>query len=119
MRDSGESRRSWRPRLLAGLIIALVVSIAWGSYLAQRPRTFACQARPQSEGTPVFFASSVEARPWFGRHHVYAIFVVPRRYRSGRRYRPIATIDLGTEHETLTEGSVEPMDSRPVEAGFF
>lgn len=77
------NRISGRFRWIAwiGLIlgIAMVPTLAW---LADRPPTTNCNDRSWlNSSDDVIFASKVVDTPWYGRHNVYGVFVIPTQYR--------------------------------------
>lgn len=52
------------------------------NWLAERPPTTSCDDRSWlHSGDTVVFASQVVIKPWYGRHHVYGVFVIPDEYR--------------------------------------
>jgi hypothetical protein len=64
-----------------GLIlgIAMVPTIVW---LEDRPPTTNCNDRSWLNSSDnVIFASKVVFEPWYGRHNVYGVFVIPSQYR--------------------------------------
>lgn len=71
-------------RSTAALGLAIVVGLM--VWLADRPPTADCgtAASPPSNVYEIA-AAKVVVRPWYGRHHVYGIFVVPNQFND-RRY---------------------------------
>jgi hypothetical protein len=67
---------------LASAILILAGILAW---LLNMPPTHDCPEEGSS-APPKFRPAKVVARPWFGRHEVYGIFMIPLRFRSGRTY---------------------------------
>ena len=69
----------WKLRNIT-TVVALAL-LAMGISLGQFAPTTGCQ-NGQVPGYPFSFpASEVVAKPWLGPHHVYAIFIVPIKYR--------------------------------------
>jgi len=69
------------------ICIALLLSSAGGIvlviWLARRPPRAGCISTEGLSTDPlVLVASRVVAQPWYGRHNVYAIFLLPKEYRS-------------------------------------
>lgn len=65
---------------------------------------------------PYICASKIVAQPWFGRHEVYGIFIVPLRYRSGRTYRGKLSVN-GYQTELLPDGQLLSRRDDDVVAG--
>lgn len=49
------------------------------------------------------FATKVVVQPWFGRHEVYGIFIVPLRYRSGQTFIGKLSVN-GYQTELVPDG---------------
>ena len=116
MKCSGLYERIW----IAGVSCAMVLStiVLW---LVAMPATSHC---PEEEPTNIeqYRAHPVKVvvKPWYGRHQVYGIFVVPLRYRSGRSY--FGTISVaGFKDELFPDW--QPRDQRVedviVEPGYY
>jgi hypothetical protein len=67
-----------------GVVLLYIGTAAW---LTATPVTNHCQSEGTSD-SKLFRAHPVKVavRPWLGRHQVFGIFMVPLRYRSGKRY---------------------------------
>lgn len=73
----------------AALASVAVIGTVW---LATRPPTRPCIDLSSAEpGEAVVLATTVVAHPWLGPHHVYALFVVPEKYRD-RTYSATMTV---------------------------
>ncbi len=84
-------------RASLSLGITLLMAAVW---LANRPPRGPCAALDASEsGSHAFPALKVIARPWFGPHHVYGIFVVPDQYA---RASYAETVKVRNYEETLS-----------------
>ena len=79
--------------------MVLAATVLW---LVAMPGTSHC---PEEEPTNLeqYKAHPVKVvvKPWLGRHHVFGVFVVPLRYRSGRSY-------LGTISVPGLKGEIAP-----------
>jgi hypothetical protein len=87
--------------VLTGLLFA-VVMVPITIWLANRPPTTSCDDHswlPSSD--TVVFASQVVVKPWYGRHNVYGIFVIPAQYRD-KEYSGTMIVRGVAEHENLS-----------------
>jgi len=58
-----------------------------------KPTTSHCPVEePSDSRRDVSHPVKVVVQPWFGRHHVYGVFMVPARYRDENRYRTTMNI---------------------------
>lgn len=79
--------------------IAIVPTIVW---LAGRPPTTDCNDRSWLNSSDnVIFASKVVAQPWYGRHHIYGVFVIPSQYRD-KEYSATVMVRAVKEHFDLS-----------------
>jgi len=80
-------------------VVVMVPSLWW---LAHRPPTTSCDDRSwvNSSGT-VVYSSQVVIKPWYGRHNVYGIFVIPPEYRD-KEYSGTMIVRGVEEHEDLS-----------------
>jgi hypothetical protein len=102
-------------RRTVSVIVAVgIVTIAMTSWLASRPPATDCSGRAifDSNGG-VILASKVVVRPWYGPHHVYAIFVIPDRYRDSR-YSHTVTV-LGVKEPASLGDSAVILNARSVQ----
>lgn len=63
-------------------LVAIVITITTLQSLAP---THDCMTQDLQSARDIR-AVKVIARPWFGRHWVYGVFVIPMQYRNSRRY---------------------------------
>jgi len=96
--------------LLVGLALVTTGSVTW---LATRPPTAGCPGNSDVTGPIVIPARSIVARPWYGPHHVYGLFMVPERFG---REKVLATLRVGGFQEPAdlrgrrwSAGSVDPL----------
>jgi hypothetical protein len=79
--------------------IAVVPTIVW---LAHRPPTTNCEDRSWlNSADNVVFASKVIVEPWYGRHNIYGVFVIPNQYRD-REYSATVIVRGVAEHANLS-----------------
>lgn len=64
------------------VVLVLTITVAW---LLIKPPTYDCTIEHSTDSCQIR-PSKVIIRPWLGQHHVYGIFMLPLRYRSGRTY---------------------------------
>ena len=72
---------TWRGRAGTVGVLAIVSSVVAMLLWIGRVHRGECRGNGSPEpGEAVILASDVVFRPWMGRHHVYGIFHVPKRY---------------------------------------
>lgn len=108
-------------RIGTAAVMSVLVFAATVSWLVAMPGASHC---PEEEPTNLeqYKAHPVKVvvKPWFGRHQVFGIFVVPLRYRSGRSY--FGTISVKTyNREFAPDQQVEArqVDDVVVEPGYY
>ncbi len=71
-------------------------------WLEDRPPTTNCNDQSWlSSSDNVVFASKVVFEPWYGRHNVYGVFVIPAQYRD-TEYSSTVIVRGVKEHATLS-----------------
>ena len=101
-----------------GVVLLGVCATSW---LVATPVTNHCQAEETSD-SKLYKAHPVKVvfRPWLGRHQVYGIFVVPLRYRSGKRYSgTISVQNFNDEFAPDWQPEVQRVEDVVVEPGYY
>jgi hypothetical protein len=74
--------------------------------LLQLPPRTACDYVPQEkQGEHWFQAIRTVAQPWFGRHHVYGVFIIPNAYKFDHLFA--AKLIIQGTHQEFPAGSPE------------
>lgn len=60
--------------------------------MLHKPATHDCVTEYSTDGYHIH-PRKVVIRPWFGRHHVFGVFMVPYVYRSGRTYSGVISVE--------------------------
>jgi hypothetical protein len=89
------------------LASALVSSAIW--QLAN-PETRDCVMRDSGNSLEIR-ARKVVVQPWLGRHHVYGIFIVPKRYGDANEYLPTMRIQGLEVSFVVEEGGERVQDT--------
>jgi hypothetical protein len=102
-------------RRTAALGLSLLVSLTL--WLATRRPTLDCgPAASRASNVQEIAAAKIVVRPWYGRHHVYGIFVVPNQFND-RRYSTTLTVrdfEMSIVRKRIPEkGHVDPVLARP------
>jgi hypothetical protein len=93
-----------RPR---AVLLALIFSAA-AAWVAVGASTSTCHNAAARPGEQIFQPSAIVLRPWFGRHNVYGIFIVPDEYQEPK-YTITATVSAGDAVLELTGTDIELM----------
>ena len=90
----------FRRMALIGLVFVtvMVLTTVW---LAHRPPTTNCNDRSWLNASDSVFATRVVVEPWFGRHNVYGVFVIPSQYRD-KDYSTTVIVRGVKEHSDLS-----------------
>jgi hypothetical protein len=100
-------------RAVAG-VAGAVLLVGATVRLANEPPTVQC-ADAKDEGRGRVPAAKVVARPWYGPHHVYGLFIVPNEYMD---HRYIETVNVrGLGNEVLRRGKRQRQRIDDVAAG--
>lgn len=75
--------------------VALLVCGAAAWLLSKAPAG-GCGSEAARPSVQAIRATKVVVEPWQGKHHVYAIFMVPDMYKDSTKYT--ATLTVGTRH---------------------
>ena len=62
-------------------LVFVTVMVAATVWLAHRPPTTNCNDRSWLNASDFVFATRIVMEPWYGRHKVYGVFVIPSQYR--------------------------------------
>jgi len=82
------------------IFVVVMVPALW--WLAHRPPTTSCDDRSWvNSSDTVVYSSQVVIKPWYGRHNVYGIFVIPPEYRD-KAYSGSMIVRGVEEHEDLS-----------------
>ena len=74
-------------RIAIAVVTSLLVFAATVAWLLAMPGTSHCPGEGAVDVEQYkAHAVKVVVKPWLGQHHVFGIFIVPLRYRSGRSY---------------------------------
>ena len=80
-------------------VIVMVPTTVW---LAHRPPTTNCNDRSWlNSSNNVVFATKLVITPWYGRHNVYGVFVIPSQYRD-KEYSATVIVRGVKEHADLS-----------------
>ena len=105
---------------IAALISVLVLT-AIVSWLMAMPGISHCpEEGPSNSETYKVHPIKIVMQPWFGRHQVFGIFIVPLRYRSGMSY--FGTMSIKTYNSEFApdrQVRARQVDDVPVEPGFY
>jgi len=94
--SSGFRRMAW-----IGLVFGVVIVLT-AMWLANRPATTNCDDRSWLNSSDnILFASQVVIQPWYGRHNVYGVFVIPSQYRD-KEYSGTVIVRGVKEHAELS-----------------
>ena len=98
------------------VVLVLTITIVW---LLGKPPTHDCAIEYSTDFYQIH-PSKIIVQPWLGQHHVYGIFIVPLRYRSGRSYS--GTISVGSfigEFIPDSQHQVQQIDDVVAEPGYY
>ena len=105
-----------RRGVLLGAVLMLLTISTW---LSSRGPSHDCRVG-SSEHPQRIHAVKVVVQPWLGRHHVYGIFMVPLRYRSGRSYSGTLSVQsFKGEFPPDQQPEVQRVDDVVVEPGYY
>jgi len=98
------------------VVVALTTAVAWP--LSKSP-TYNCAIEHSTDSYQIR-PRKVIVQPWLGQHHVYGIFVVPLRYRSGRNYSGVLSVQsYKREFSPDQQPEVQQLDDVVVGAEYY
>ena len=113
--------RNWNAhRIRGGALLCVILMLVFiETWLSSRGLTHDCSVGT-SDHPQRIHAIKVIVRPWLGQHHVFGIFIVPLRYRSGRTYSGTISVEsfIG-EFIPDSQPQVQQIDDVVAQSGYY
>ena len=88
-------------RMVSIGLVFVAVMVPTTVWLAHRPPTTNCNDRSWLSSNDYVLATKVVVEPWYGRHNVYGVFVIPDQFRD-KDYSTAVVVRGVTEHTDLS-----------------
>jgi len=112
--------KRWRFQWITGIgsATALLILIGIVIWLMIKPPTHDCMNEATTTAQ-TFSATKIVIQPWLGRHEVFGIFMVPLRYRSGKTYSGILSVNDYKAEIHPDWDLDQPFDDVKVKPGYY